>query len=173
MAGARPSAPDRPLVRGATIADVSAIHGLVQALAEYERAPHEVVATALDLERALFSETPRVWALVAEEQGAVVGFALWFVTYSTWVGRHGMWLEDLFVLPERRGAGIGKALLVELARICVERDYRRLEWNVLDWNEPALRFYQSLEAAPLAEWTVHRLTGPALARLAGSAQGGA
>ncbi len=173
MAGARPSAPDRPHVRGATIADVSAIHGLVQALAEYERAPHEVVATALDLERALFSETPGVWALVAEEQGAVVGFALWFVTYSTWVGRHGMWLEDLFVLPERRGAGIGKALLVELARICVERDYRRLEWNVLDWNEPALRFYQSLEAAPLDEWTVHRLTGPALARLAGSAQGGA
>jgi len=172
VTGAPLSEPGRPHVREATHADVPAIHALIQALAEYERAPHEVVATPLDLARALFSDTPRVWAIVAEEQGAVVGFALWFVTYSTWVGRHGMWLEDLFVLPERRGAGIGKALLVELARICMERDYRRLEWNVLDWNEPALRFYRSLEAAPLDEWTVHRLTGPALARLAASAQGG-
>ena len=170
MAGGPPSGPGQLRVREATRVDVPAIHALVLALAEYERAPDEVVATPHDLAAALFADTPRAWALVAEEDGRVIGFALWFVTYSTWVGRHGMWLEDLFVLPERRGAGVGSALLAELARICVQRDYRRLEWNVLDWNEPALRFYRSLDASALDEWTVHRLTGPALARLASSAQ---
>lgn len=173
MAGGAPSGRREARVREATRADVPAIQALVLALAEYERAPHEVVATADDLSRALFGESPRVFAIVAEAEGAVVGFALWFVTYSTWLGRHGMWLEDLFVLPERRGAGIGKALLVELARICIERGFGRLEWNVLDWNEPALRFYRSLDASALDEWTVHRLAGPALARLAASTQRGA
>lgn len=153
-------------VRAARPEDVEVLHALVLALAAYERAASEVVATPRDLERALFGETPRVFAHVAEDQGRVVGFALWFTTYSTWLGRHGLWLEDLFVLPEHRGAGHGKALLVALARLCVQNGWGRLEWNVLDWNEPALAFYRSLGAQPLEEWTVHRLSGDALAALA-------
>lgn len=153
-------------VRPATHADVGAIHELVVALATYERARHEVIATPSDLERALFGPAPRVFAHVVEHEGTVVGFALWFTTYSTWLGRHGLWLEDLFVLPEHRGAGHGKALLAALARLCVDNGWGRLEWNVLDWNEPALSFYRSLGAAPLEEWTVHRLSGDALAALA-------
>jgi GNAT superfamily N-acetyltransferase len=156
----------RSEVRAATRADVEPIHALIVALATYERAAHEVIATPADLERALFGQTPRVFALVAELDGSVVGFALWFTTYSTWVGRHGIWLEDLFVLPEHRGHGLGKALLVELARLCVENGCGRLEWNVLDWNEPALGFYRSLGALPLEEWTVHRLSGQTLRALA-------
>lgn len=153
-------------VRAATREDVASIHALIVALATYERAPHEVRASAADLERALFAEAPRAWALVAEEAGDVIGFALWYTTYSTWLGRHGMWLEDLFVLPERRGHGVGKALLAELASICVHEGFGRLEWNVLDWNEPALAFYRSLGALPLDEWTVHRLSGASLVELA-------
>ncbi len=157
-------------LRPARLGDAPAIHALVVALAEYERAPHEVVATPRDLDDALFCERPRLFGLVAErdrEGGPeVVGFALWFVSYSTWLGRHGMWLEDLFVLPAHRGHGIGKAILVELARTCLAEGLGRLEWNVLDWNEPALAFYRSLDALPLDEWTVHRLSGASLARLA-------
>jgi GNAT superfamily N-acetyltransferase len=156
----------RAEVRTATRADVTAIHAMIVALATYERATHEVIATPADLERALFGDTATVFALVAELDGSVVGFALWFTTYSTWVGRHGIWLEDLFVLPEHRGHGLGKALLVELARLCVEKGWGRLEWNVLDWNEPALGFYRSLGALPLDEWTVHRLSGQTLRALA-------
>jgi GNAT superfamily N-acetyltransferase len=155
-------------VRAATPADVVAIHDLVVALATYERAVREVVATPTDLERALFGPTPRVFAHVVEESGAVIGFALWFVTYSTWLGRHGLWLEDLFVLPDRRGLGHGKALLAALARVCLDNGWGRLEWNVLDWNEPALAFYRSIGARPLDEWTVHRLSGEALVALARS-----
>jgi GNAT superfamily N-acetyltransferase len=153
-------------LRAARADDADALHGLVVALAEYERAPYEVVATAEDLARALGGPAPRLFGLVAEREGRIVGFAVWFYTYSTWLGRHGMWLEDLFVLPEHRAHGIGKALLAELARQCVAEGLGRLEWNVLDWNEPALGFYRSLGATPLAEWTVHRLTGDALAKLA-------
>ncbi len=153
-------------VREASRGDVLAIHALIVALATYERAAHEVLATPDDLERALFAEAPRVFALVAELDGVVVGFALWFTTYSTWVGRHGIWLEDLFVLPEHRGHGLGKALLVALAQRCVANGWGRLEWNVLDWNEPALGFYRSLGALPLDEWTVHRLSGASLRALA-------
>ena len=153
-------------VRVATRSDVDAIHALIVALATYERAAHEVIATAADLERALFCESPRVFALVAELESEVVGFALWFHTYSTWVGRPGIWLEDLFVLPEHRGHGLGKALLVELARLCVDNGWGRLEWNVLDWNEPALGFYRSLGALPLDEWTMQRLSGESLRALA-------
>lgn len=157
------------LVRAATPADVGAIHDLVVALATYERAAHEVIASPSDLERALFGPAPRVFAHVVEHEGTVVGFALWFTTYSTWLGRHGLWLEDLFVLPEHRGAGHGKALLAALARICVDNGWGRLEWNVLDWNEPALAFYRAIGAQPLDEWTVHRLSGDALADLARTA----
>jgi GNAT superfamily N-acetyltransferase len=110
-----------------------------------------------------------VFAHVVEHEGTVVGFALWFTTYSTWLGRHGLWLEDLFVLPEHRGAGHGKALLAALARICVDNGWGRLEWNVLDWNEPALAFYRAIGAQPLDEWTVHRLSGDALRALARTA----
>lgn len=161
------------VVRAARPGDAPAIHALIVALAEYERAPNEVVATPDDLHRALFADAPRLFAQVAELDGAVVGFAIWFVSYSTWLGRHGMWLEDLFVLPAHRGRGIGKALLVELARVCVAEGFGRMEWNVLDWNEPALAFYRSLCAAPLDEWTVHRLSGAALAALAGRSAHGA
>jgi GNAT superfamily N-acetyltransferase len=156
------------VVRAARAGDAPAIHALIVALAEYERAPHEVVATAEDLDRALFGAAPRLFAQVAEVEDAIVGFAVWFVSYSTWLGRHGMWLEDLFVLPSYRGRGLGKALLVALARICVAEGFGRMEWNVLDWNEPALAFYRSLGAAPLSEWTVHRLAGPRLTALAAS-----
>lgn len=144
---------------------------MIGELAEYERAPDEVVATEDLLREALFAENPAVFALVAEDGGDVVGFALWFRNFSTWLGRHGVYLEDLYVRPQHRGQGHGKALLSALARICVERDYGRLEWWVLDWNEPALQFYRSLGAVPMDEWTVHRVTGEPLRRLAAGASG--
>jgi len=110
-----------------------------------------------------------VFAHVAEHDGAVAGFALWFLNYSTWTGRYGIYLEDLYVTPALRGYGYGKALLAELARICADRGYARLEWSVLDWNAPAIGFYASLGAAAMDDWTVHRLTGPELLALAGQA----
>lgn len=142
------------------------MHALIVALAEYERAKDRVKATEVDLMGALFGEQPSVYAYVAVQDDRCVGFALYFVSYSTWTGRHGLWLEDLFVLPACRGLGIGKALLATLAALAVERKYTRLEWNVLDWNEPALAFYRSLGAEALDGWTVHRLDGDALAALA-------
>lgn len=154
------------VIRAAAPSDVADIHALIVALADYERARDRVVATEADLMRALFDERATVHAYVALKEKKCVGFALYFVSYSTWTGRHGLWLEDLFVLPECRGEGIGKALLATLAQLAVTRGYTRLEWNVLDWNEPALRFYRSLEAAPLSEWTVHRLDGDSLHALA-------
>lgn len=138
---------------------------LVRELAEYERAPDEVRATEDDLRRSLFGSEPKVFAHVAEQDGEVVGFALWFLTYSTWLGTHGIYLEDLFVRPGARGGGHGKALLTELARIAVERGYGRVEWSVLNWNEPSIRFYEALGARPQDEWTVYRLTGDALREL--------
>jgi GNAT superfamily N-acetyltransferase len=128
-----------------------------------------VVATATDLRKALFGPEPALFAHVAEESGEVTGFALWFVNYSTWLGRHGIYLEDLYVSPAARGRGIGKALLAALAAICAERGYGRLDWWVLDVNAPALAFYRSLGAVAMTEWTVHRLSGPALAELAAQA----
>jgi GNAT superfamily N-acetyltransferase len=106
--------------------------------------------------------------LAEDDEGRVLGFALWFLNYSTWTGVHGIYLEDLYVRPAARGTGHGKALLAQLARICVERGYQRLEWSVLDWNEPAIAVYRSQGAVPMDEWTVHRLTGDALAAMAGS-----
>jgi len=154
------------MIRPAQAADIPAIYQMIRDLATYERGLHEVSATENDLRAALLAAQPSLFAHVADDGGRAVGFALWFLSYSTWAGRHGIYLEDLYVKPERRGQGHGRALLAELARICVERGYQRLEWSVLDWNSPALRFYESLGAVPMDEWTVHRLTGPALHALA-------
>jgi len=154
------------VIRPARPDDIPAIHQLIRDLAEYERSLHEVTATQQDLGAALFAEQPALFAHVAEEDGQPAGFALWFLNYSTWLGKHGIYLEDLYVKPERRGQGHGRALLAELARICAERGYPRLEWAVLNWISPARRFYESLGAAAMDEWTVYRLTGPALHALA-------
>jgi len=161
------------MIRPAQAADIPAIHQMIVELATYERSGHEVSATADDLRAALVAgpgRQPSLFAHVADEDGRAVGFALWFLSYSTWLGRHGIHLEDLYVKPERRGQGHGRALLAELARICVERGYGRLEWSVLDWNAPARRFYESLDAVTVDEWVVYRLTGPALHALAGGAR---
>ena len=157
------------MIREATAADVPAIHAMIVELAVYEKEPDAVVATPQDLERALFGTSPALFAHVAEnEDGHVVGFALWFLNYSTWLGEHGIYLEDLYIKPEHRGGGHGKDLLAHLARICVERGYGRLEWWVLDWNSPARGFYQSLGAQALTEWIPYRVTGDALSELAKS-----
>jgi GNAT superfamily N-acetyltransferase len=163
------------MIRPARPADVPAIHQLICDLAEYERSRDQVEATPEHLHAALFGPAPAAFAHVAETEAApgsgegpqIVGLALWFLNFSTWTGRHGIYLEDLYVRPEYRGGGHGRALLTELARICVERGYRRLEWAVLDWNEPSIEFYKALGAIPMDEWTVFRLTGDALAKVAG------
>jgi GNAT superfamily N-acetyltransferase len=160
------------VIRPAQASDIAAIHQLIRDLAEYERALHEVTATEQDLRDALLAERPSLFAHVAEEDGRVVGFALWFLNYSTWLGRHGIYLEDLYVMPGSRGRGHARALLAELARICVERGYPRLQWWVLDWNSLARRFYETLGAVAMDEWTVQRLTGPALYTLAAETHGG-
>ena len=157
------------MIRPARPQDVPAIHRLIRELADYEKSAGQVTGTEEDLRRSLFAEQPAVFAHVAEQDGAVAGYALWFLNYSTWLGQHGIYLEDLYVTPAVRGSGLGRALLAELARICVQRGYTRLEWLVLDWNEPARGFYRSLGAVAMDEWTVHRLTGPALSALAGRA----
>ncbi len=138
---------------------------MIRDLAEYERSLPEVTATQDDLQNSLFGPVPAVFAHVAEHEGRVGGFALWFLNYSTWTGRHGIYLEDLYVAPELRRNGYGRALLAELAAVCVQRGYGRFEWSVLDWNEPALGFYRSIGAIAMDEWTVHRLTGTALGAL--------
>ncbi|MEV6754999.1 GNAT family N-acetyltransferase [Streptomyces sp. NPDC051214] len=155
------------MIRTATPADVPVIHAMVRDLAAYEKALDEVRATEEQLREALFGERPAAFAHIAEDDatGEAVGFSLWFLNFSTWRGVHGIYLEDLYVRPEARGGGHGKALLTELARICVERGYERLEWSVLDWNEPSINFYRSLGALPQDEWTVYRLTDGALAGL--------
>lgn len=159
------------MIRYATTGDVPEILRLVRELAEYERALHEVKATEDQLRARLFGDDPKVFAHVAEHDGRVVGFAVWFLTFSTWNGTHGIYLEDLFVEPEYRGHGYGKGLLTELARVADDRGYGRVEWSVLDWNEPAIGFYKALGARPQGEWTVHRLAGDALTRAARSSGG--
>jgi len=150
---------------------------LIRELADYERSLAQVEATEESLHAALFGPRPAVFCHVAETAPAgaaaypLAGFALWFRNFSTWTGTHGIYLEDLFVRPELRGQGHGRALLQALARLCVEHGYQRLEWWVLDWNEPALRFYRSIGARPMDEWTVHRLTGDALRALADAGAG--
>jgi GNAT superfamily N-acetyltransferase len=151
-----------PAVREATPADVGRIRELIVELATYERSADRAIATEEQLRTALFGEHPAVFALVAEAACEVVGFALWFLNFSTWEGVHGIYLEDLYVRPEQRGTGLGKALLRSLASIAVARGYARFEWWVLDWNTPAIEFYRTLGAEPMEEWTVFRLTGDAL-----------
>jgi len=153
-------------IRRAEESDVDAIVTLVHELAAYERAPDDCHLTADQLHTALFGETPALFAHVAELDDEVVGCAVWFRNFSTWHGTHGIYLEDLYVQPAARGSGLGKALLTALAQECVARGYARLEWWVLDWNKPAIDFYKSLDAEPMDEWTVYRLTGAALNRLA-------
>ena len=156
-------------VRRARPDDVPEIIAMVRDLADYENALDEALATEEQFQRALFGPDPKVFAHVVEHEAdgyRLGGFALWFLNFSTWLGRHGLYLEDLYVRPELRGSGYGKALLSTLARECVDNDYGRLEWWVLDWNEPAIGFYRSIGAVPMDEWTVQRVTGQALVRLA-------
>lgn len=154
------------VVRRVRESDVPAVVGLVRELADYERSLHECELTEAQLHKALFGPSPKVFGHVAEVDGEVMGFAVWFLNYSTWRGVHGIYLEDLYVRPTQRGSGLGRALLRELAAECVRQGYARLEWSVLDWNTPAIGFYQSLGAKPMDEWTIYRLTDDELAALA-------
>lgn len=159
-------------IRTAGPQDAGDVERLVRELATYEREPEAVRAGAADFEAALGGEHPLVHALVAEVDGRVVGMAVWFVSFSTWEGKHGIWLEDLYVSPEHRGLGLGRALLARLAAVAVEHGWARVEWNVLDWNDPALGFYRRLGAERLEDWTVHRLSGASLDVLATSGNAG-
>jgi GNAT superfamily N-acetyltransferase len=158
-------------IRPATEADVPLILRFIRELAEYERLLHEVVATEDRLRDSLFGARPAAEVVIAEEDGEPAGFALFFHNYSTFLAQPGIYLEDLYVRPEARGGGTGRALLAHLARLARERGCGRLEWWVLDWNEPARRFYRSLGAQPMDEWTVHRITGADLERLADEGRG--
>ena len=155
-------------IRSARVEDVPLILELIRDLATYERAPDEVIATEEQLVAVLFGEKPVAEVLLAFEGKSPVGFAVFFHNFSTWLGRPGLYLEDLFVKPKKRGKGYGRALLVDLARIALERGCGRMEWAVLNWNEPAIKFYRALGAKPLDEWTVFRLTRDGIARLAES-----
>ena len=157
---------DGALLRRARPGDEPGILAMIHALAVYEREPDAVENTEGMLAATLFGDEPRAFAHVVERDGAIVGIAIWFLTYSTWTGTHGIWLEDLYVDEAQRGRGYGRALMAALAAECVERGYRRFEWTVLDWNEPSIGFYRSIGAEPLEEWTTQRLTGEALAALA-------
>ena len=153
-------------IRRAEPSDVDRIVGLCRELAVYERAPEQFQMTAEQLDTALFGDEPKVFAHVAENaEGVVVGCAVWFLTFSTWDGVHGIYLEDLYVTPEQRGTGLGFALLAELARECVRNGYTRLQWAVLDWNTPSIEFYDKLGGKPMDEWITYRLSGDALTEL--------
>ena len=154
------------MIRRIEPSDVDRAVELVHELATYEKAADECHLTADQLHTALFGERPALFAHVAEQDGDVVGVALWFLNFSTWDGVHGIYLEDLFVRPTQRGSGLGRALLAALARECVANGYSRLQWSVLDWNEPSIEFYRRMGAQPLAEWTAFRLSGDALAAVA-------
>ncbi len=160
------SFPEDLAIRFATSDDTATILGFIRDLAEYEKLAHECVATEDQLRATLFGPRPGAEVVIAELGGAPVGFALFFASYSTFLAKPGMYLEDLFVRPVARGQGVGSALLSALARIATDRGYGRFEWSVLDWNEPAIRLYRSLGAVPMDEWTVNRLTGAPLAKLA-------
>jgi GNAT superfamily N-acetyltransferase len=153
-------------VREATRADAALILGFIRGLAAYERLLDEVTASQADIEAALFSAQPRAFCEIADQDGVPVGFAFWFYNFSTFEGRCGIYLEDLFVIPEARGSGAGLALMRRLARRCRDEDLRRLEWQVLDWNEPSIAFYDRLGASAKSEWITRSLSGDALAALA-------
>ena len=157
------------LIRPARPGEAGLVLALIRELADYERLAHEVDASEAMLDAVLFGPNPRAFCDIAEWAGEPVGFALWFCNFSTFRGRHGIYLEDLFVRPDNRGRGIGKALLLHLARRCRDEGLTRLEWAVLDWNVPSVAFYQALGARPMEEWTVYRLTGEALDRLGAEA----
>jgi GNAT superfamily N-acetyltransferase len=152
-------------IRKATLEDIPLILDLIRELAEYERAPQEAVATAEDLRRDGFSSEPRFYVEIAEWRGEAAGFALWYFNYSTWLGRPGLYLEDLFVRPRFRRKGIGKALLTHLAKVAIGKGCGRYQWQVLDWNTPAIEFYESLGARAMKEWIPMRVTGNALKKL--------
>ena len=149
-------------IRPAEPSDVPAIHQLIIDLAIYEKSPESVISTTDDLNTALFAPTPYLFGDVALDGHEIIGFSIWYINYSTWRGRHGIYLEDLYVKPERRDKGVGKALLKILATRCIDRGYARLEWWVLDWNEPAIEFYKRVGARPMSDWTVYRLDGQQL-----------
>jgi GNAT superfamily N-acetyltransferase len=153
-------------IRFASVVDVPLIHRLIRGLAEYERLVEDAVVTEADIRDSLFGDNPAAEVVIAEISGAAAGFALFFHNYSTFLGRRGLYLEDLFVLPAHRGQGVGRALMARLARLATDRNCGRFEWWVLDWNESAIRFYESLGARAMDDWTVYRLTGEPLARLA-------
>jgi len=154
------------IIREAVLGDETAVMNLIHELAIYEKAPEEVFATASDIRDSLFQEHPVAFCHVVEVDGAVVGIALWFLNYSTWLGKPGLYLEDLFVLEEHRGNGYGMALLKTLANLAVERDYERFQWWVLDWNQPSIDLYLRMGAVPMDEWTTFRLSGDALRKFA-------
>jgi GNAT superfamily N-acetyltransferase len=153
-------------IRDATPSDIDAIYDYIHALAEYEKAPEEAVLSKSDLSQSLFGQSPQVYCLLSVQDEQVTGIAIWHLNYSTWLGKHGIYLEDLFIDPKFRGQGHGKALLVRLAQICVERGLARFSWWVLDWNKPSIDFYESLGAKAMDEWTVFRVSGDALTKLA-------
>jgi diamine N-acetyltransferase len=157
-------------IRPAVPGDAGIVLGFIRALAEYEKLAHEVEASEASLDAALFGPSPKVFADIAEWEGEPVGFSLWFYNFSTFLGRHGLWLEDLYVVPEHRGRGIGKAMLGRLAKRCLEENLGRLEWWVLDWNAPAIAVYKAQGARMMDDWTVCRTTGEDLVRLAGAAR---
>lgn len=160
--------PDGAVLRPARPGDERGILASIQALADYEREPDAVENTAEMITARMFDDDPKVFAHVVERDGEIRGIAIWFLTYSTWTGTHGIWLEDLFVDEVDRGRGYGKALISSLAAVCVARGYRRLEWTVLDWNEPSIAFYRSIGAEPMDEWTTQRMSGAELRALAAS-----
>ncbi|GAB2466295.1 GNAT family N-acetyltransferase [Comamonas humi] len=154
-------------IRPATLEDTDTILRFVRDLAIYEKAEHEVLSTPAHVHQTMFSEGATAHGLICEQDGVAIGFAVYFFNYSTWQGRNGLYLEDLYIDPACRGNGAGKAMFRHLARIAVEQDCGRFEWSVLDWNTPAIRFYDSLDAKPQSEWIRYRLTGDALKALAG------
>lgn len=155
-------------IRSALISEAPIILQLIKELAEFEKAPDEVVATEAELIATIFAANPSVFCELVEVDGEIAGMAIWFINYSTWQGRHGIYLEDLYIRPEFRGRGYGKALLKHLAGICNERGYGRFQWWVLDWNSPAIEFYRSLGAEAMSEWTVYRVSGEPLRALGNS-----
>jgi GNAT superfamily N-acetyltransferase len=156
------------VLRRARPGDEDGILDCIRGLAEYEKEPDAVQTTADDLRRVLFGPTPSVFGHVVEKDGQIIAIAVWFLNYSTWTGRHGLYLEDLFVREAERRHGYGRALLKALAEVCVQHEYARFEWAVLDWNEPSIRFYRSIGAVGVDEWTIQRLSGDALTRFAAS-----
>jgi GNAT superfamily N-acetyltransferase len=161
--------PNEVIIRPARVEDAPVILQLIRDLATYERAPNEVTATEEQLIDVLFGERPAAEVLLAFEGHSPVGFAVYFYNFSTWLGRPGLYLEDLFVKPDKRGKGYGRALLIELAKNARDRGCGRMEWAVLDWNEPAIKFYRALGAKPMDKWTVFRLTRDGITRLANAA----